>query len=116
MELLQEFAKLPVSKQINKATKLYFSKCWQGVLFKNGKMNYAVYNYVSNTILDNFTKQELYLFYKYLLQANDEALTIFDCLRKAKVFIEQEKLLAEKDKLKSLKIGKQNDYGDLLCL
>lgn len=78
-------------------------------------MNYAAFHYVSNVILNNFNKQELYLLYKYLLNAATESMTIFDCLKKAKQYIEEEKRLAEKEKLKSLEVGKQADYGDL-CL
>lgn len=116
MELLLEFGKLPVAKRLNKVTRLYFDKCWQGVLFKGGKMNFKVFNYVSNTIFDNFTEQELYVFYKYLIQLEPVEQSIFDCLRKAKKFIEKEKFEAEQKKLKEMEIAKQCDYGDLLCL
>lgn len=105
-----------MSKKLNKATRLYFDKCWRGVLFKGGKMNFKVFNYVSGTIFDNFTEQELYTFYKYLIQLEPVDQSIFECLRQAKRFIEQEKFEAEQAKLKELEVAKQCDYGDLLCL
>lgn len=79
-------------------------------------MNFKAYNYVSNTIFDNFNEIELYSFFKYLLQKDYTPMTIFECLRNAKKFIEEEKTNTEREKLKELKIEKQADYGDLLCL
>ena len=116
MEHLQGFAELPTEKQLNKATRLYFTKCWQGVLFENGKMNYRAFNFVKNQIFNCFSQQELYVFYKFLLQLEPTKMMIQECLKEALKFVEQEKTAYEKNKLKELSIQKQKDYGDLLCL
>lgn len=90
---------------------LYFKKCWQGVLFKGGKFNGGAYNYIYNSILNYFGASDLYMFYSYLLHMKPKQITIFDLLKEARAFTEQEKVNAEKAKIKAQKI---EDYDDLL--
>ena len=86
------------------------------MLFKDGKMNYKAFNYVKNQIFSHFSKQDLYVFYKFLLQMKPTKLLIHECLKEAMDYVEQEKTAYEKSKLKELEVQKQKDYGDLLCL
>lgn len=116
-ELISEFQKLPDEKKLNRAIKIYFGKCWQGILYQGGKFNYNAYTYVKNAIFNNFTRQDLYLFYSFLLDLEERPLKIFDCLKAAKKFTEEEKSNYEKEQIKKLSVKKYDDFdlGDLLC-
>ena len=116
-ELLNEFQELPKQQKLNKLASMYFKKCWKSALIVNGKFNFSAYNYIKKTINENIESQEQYLFYKYLLSIEPTPLTIFDCLKLAKEYVKNENKKIEQAKIKSLEIGEQVDYGDLLkCL
>lgn len=93
---------------------LYFKKCWQGVLFQNKKFNFKAYNFVFNTVLNNFEASELYMFYEYLIDIQPKPMKIFDCLNKAREYRENRKQEAEKQKIKEKNIQGYNDFLELL--
>lgn len=110
MELLAELKSLPPPKRINKLASLYFKKCWQGVLFANGKFNGGVWNYVIKQIKEYYTEQDVIITYEYLLDIDYENMTIYNAMKFARDKIAKEKSIIQEEKVKTLEAESYSDY------
>ena len=113
----KQFLKLPIEKKINKVVVLYGRKYCPN-MFKGKKMNWGIFLYNKNVIVDNMEETDVNNLYLYLntVEKSPIYVNIYEVLKKATDYAKKQFAKKEEEKrwLLTKPVYKQFSVDDLL--